>query len=59
MNGIVLDLNSTCAVISLSNGRVVEMSLNTLPFNLKVGDKLNVDTCGHSALSNNKTMNLF
>lgn len=59
MNGIVLDLNSTCAVINLTNGRVVEMSLNNLPFNLKIGDKVNVDTCSHNALSSNKTMDLF
>ncbi|MEG2353759.1 MAG: hypothetical protein RSB70_03865 [Clostridium sp.] len=59
MFGKIIDIGSMSVFINLEDGRIIDVALNTLPQDSKIGDRVSVDTSSHSAISNSKTMNFL
>lgn len=59
MLGKVIDINNTDAFIELMDGTTIDISINRIPSNSKVGDTINVSMNKSLNMMNDKMIDFF
>lgn len=59
MLGKIIDINNTGAFIDLIDGTTIDISINRIPPNSKVGDTINVDMNKSLNMINDKMIDFF